>query len=95
MNAPESYAAARQAWAERNEQATDEYFLEQFRDSIRRHLSPDAVATIIAFLQPAALKCPPTPEAQSALVEVEWFSEFLTEMVGVDEVSRIFEELSL
>lgn len=46
---------------------------EAFERVIRDNLSPEAVATIIAFLQPAALYRPANQDARQALRQVEWF----------------------
>jgi len=68
---------------------------EAFEKVIRDNLSPEAVATIIAFLQPAAFYRPANEEALQALRQVEWFSDTLTEMLGVDEHNRLMEKLGL
>ena len=64
-------------------------------EAIRENLSPEAVASIIAFLQPAAFYRPANEEAQRALQEVEWFADTLTGMLGVEEHNRLMEELGL
>jgi hypothetical protein len=66
-----------------------------FEKVIRDNLSPEAVATIIAFLQPAAHYRPADERAMQALREVEWFADTLTALLGVEECQRLFEELSL
>jgi len=58
---------------------------ETFQKVIRDNLSPEAVATIIAFLQPAAFYKPANKDAMQALRQVEWFSDMLTEMLGVEK----------
>jgi hypothetical protein len=63
--------------------------------AIRECLSPEAVATVIAFLQPAAFYKPANDDAMKALQEVEWLADTLTEMLGVDEHNRLMEELGL
>jgi len=73
---------------------------ESFEKVIRDNLSPESVATIIAFLQPAAFYKPangqPLNEQQhNGLAGAEWLADTLTEMLGVDEVGRLFEELGL
>ena len=68
---------------------------EAFEKVIRDNLSPEAVATIIAFLQPAAFYKPPNEAAMQALRQVEWLADTLTEMLGVDEHNRLMEELGL
>ena len=68
---------------------------EAFEKVIRDNLSPEAVATIIAFLQPAAFYKPANEQAVNALRQVEWFADTLTELLGVDEHNRLMEELGL
>lgn len=63
--------------------------------TLREHLTPEAVATIIAFLQPAAFYKPANADALDALQQVEWFTEVLTEMLGAEESSRLMDELGL
>jgi len=66
-----------------------------FEKAIRDNLSPEAVATIVAFLQPATLYRPANEDAMQALRQVEWFANTLTDMLGVDEHNRLMEELGL
>jgi len=66
-----------------------------FKNMIRDNFSPEAVATIIAFLQPAALHKPANPDARQALKQVEWFADTLISMLGVDEYTRLMDELGL
>jgi len=68
---------------------------EAFEKVIRDNLSPEAVATIITFLQPAACYKPANEDAMQALRQVEWFADTLTEMLGVEEHNRLMEELGL
>jgi len=68
---------------------------EAFEKVIRDNLSPKAVTTIIAFLQPAAFYKPANDEALQALRQVEWFADTLTALLGVDEHNRMIEELGL
>lgn len=68
---------------------------EAFDDAIRENLSPAGVAAIIAFLQPATMNRPTTPEQKQALQEVEWFTNTLIDLLGVDEYNRLLEEISL
>ncbi len=63
--------------------------------TIRDHLSPEGVAAIIAFLQPAAFYKPANADALTALQQVEWFADTLTEMLGADEHNRLMETLGL
>lgn len=58
-------------------------------------LSPSAVATIIAFLQPATFHKPANEDAKRALREVEWLTNQMTSWLGVKECDRLFEELGL
>jgi hypothetical protein len=69
--------------------------VEALTSAIRECLSPEAVATVIAFLQPAAFDKPANDDARKALQEVEWLADTLTEMLGVDEHNRLMEELGL
>lgn len=77
---------------ERQSGAVDQ---EAFEKVIRGNLSPEAVASIIAFLQPAAFYRPANEGAMQALRQVEWFANTLTDMLGVEEHNRLMEELGL
>ncbi len=66
-----------------------------FEKVIRDNLSPEGVATIIAFLQPAAFYKPANEDAVRGLRQAEWLADTLTDMLGVDEVNRLMEELGL
>ena len=77
---------------ERQSGAVDQ---EAFEKVIRDNLSPEAVATIIAFLQPAGFYRPANEDAMQALLQVEWFANTLTDMLGVEEHNRLMEELGL
>jgi penicillin V acylase-like amidase (Ntn superfamily) len=66
-----------------------------FEKVIRDNLSPEGVATIIAFLQVAAFHKPANEDALRGLQQAEWLADTLTEMLGVDEVNRLMEELGL
>lgn len=68
---------------------------EAFEKVIRDNLSPEAVATIIAFLQPAAFYRPANEDAMQALRQVEWLANTLTDMLHVEEHNRLMEELGL
>ena len=68
---------------------------EAFEKVIRDNLSPEGIATIIAFLQPAAFYKPANEDALQALRQVEWFADTLTAMLGVEEHNRLIEELGL
>ncbi len=77
---------------ERMSEAVDQ---EAFEQVIRENLSPEAVATIIAFLQPAAFYKPANEDAMQALRQVEWFADTLTDLLGVEEHNRLMDELGL
>jgi hypothetical protein len=66
-----------------------------FENVIRENLSPEGVATIIAFLQPAAFYKPANDKALEGLRQAEWLANTLTEMLGVDEHNRLMNELGL
>jgi hypothetical protein len=68
---------------------------EALQDEIRKNLSPEGVATIVAFLQTARSAKPQTDEQRKALAEAEWFTDVLTEMLGIDECQRLFDDLCL
>ena len=68
---------------------------EAFEKVIRDNLSPEGIATIVAFLQPAAFYKPANEDAVQALRQVEWFADTLTAMLGVEEHNRLMEELGL
>ncbi len=69
---------------------------EVFENAIRDNLSPDAVATAIAYLRAAEFgNQPDNDRALAALREVEWLADALTEMLGVDEHNRLIDELGL
>jgi hypothetical protein len=78
--------------AERKSGAVDQ---EMFEDVIRDNLSPEGVASVIAFLQPATLHKPATEEQRKALREVEWLVNTLIDLLGVDEYNRLLKELCL
>jgi len=59
-------------------------------DALRENLSPHAVATIAAYLQPVR-----TIDAD-VVRQVTWFRELLTTVVGgADEMSRLCDEVGL
>ncbi len=66
-----------------------------FEQAIRDNLSPEGIAAIIAFLQPAAFYKPANADAIAALQQVEWLADTLTEMLGVDEHNRLMDQLGL
>ena len=59
-------------------------------DALRETLSPQAIATIAAYLQPARTNDP------DANRQIDWFRQELVEMVGgVHELNRLSEEIGL
>ena len=57
---------------------------------LREHLSPHAVATIAAYVQPVRTMDP------DVVRQVRWFRELLTELVGgEDAMNRLCEEVGL
>ena len=68
---------------------------ETFERAIRENLSPEGVATIIAFLQPATMAKARTEEAKRGLRELEWFANTLLDLLGVAEYNRLLDELGL
>jgi len=62
---------------------------------IRDNLSPEGIATIIAFLQPATMRRGPSDEAQRGLCELEWCVDTPIDLLGVDEYGRLLNELGL
>ena len=81
--------------ARNNERPCGAVDQEAFEKVIHDNLSPEAVATIIALLQPAALYKPANEDALHALQQVEWFADTLTELLGVDLCNHLFEQLGL
>ncbi len=77
---------------ERGRGAVDQ---EAFEKVIRDNLSPEGIATILAFLQPALNRRPQTAAQTRGFHQAEWFYDTLLELLGVDECNRLFEELSL
>jgi len=66
-----------------------------FKKVIRDNLSPEAVASIIAFLRPATFYKPANEDAMRTLRQVEWFADTLTDMLGAEEHNRLMDELGL
>jgi len=81
--------------AENRERMSGAIDQEAFEQAIRENLSPEGVATIIAFLQPATMQKAPTEEAHRGLCELEWFADTLIELLGVDRYDRLLDELGL
>ena len=64
--------------------------VESLIDMVKEHLSPQAVAAIIAYLQPARVK------DKGVQREVEWFSEKLVEAVGGNAaLNQLMDEVGL
>ena len=62
----------------------------ELRDLLQDCMSPQAVAAIVAYLQPVATKDPQVNK------QVEWFSRQLVELLGgYEEQSRLADELGL
>lgn len=66
-----------------------------FEKVIHGNLSPHGIATVIAFLQPAAFYRPANEAALEGLRQAEWLAETLTELLGAEEHTRLLEELGL
>ncbi len=81
--------------AEKRERMSGAVDQEMFEAVIRENLSPEGVATIIAFLQPATMQKAPTEEARRGLRELEWFADTLIDLLGIDEYDRLLDELGL
>ncbi len=81
--------------ANNNERMNGAVDQEAFEQVIRDNLSPEGVAAIIAFLQPASFYKPANEDAMKALQQVEWFANTLTEMLGAAEHNRLMNELGL
>ena len=68
---------------------------EALESALRDTLSPEGIATILAFLQPATMQRPQNDEQRKALCELEWFTETLMNMLGVEGYNRLLDELCL
>ena len=68
---------------------------EALETAIRDNLSPEGVAAIIAFLQPATMYRAPNEQGKRALIELEWFAEVLLNTLGVEEHNRLIDEIGL
>ena len=66
-----------------------------FETAIRENLSPEGVAAIIAFLQPASMRRGQNETQRAALRQVEWFANTLMQMLGVQEFNRLVDEIGL
>lgn len=60
--------------------------------ALRENLSPHAVALVAAKCQPHYGK---GAAGQKAEREVAWFTEFLVDLIGSDEYSRLCDELGV
>jgi hypothetical protein len=58
-------------------------------DALRDNLSPEAIAVIVAYLQPARSK------DAAADRQVRWFSDRLVALLGADQFRRMQDELGL
>ncbi|MBI1373719.1 MAG: hypothetical protein GC159_13415 [Phycisphaera sp.] len=58
-------------------------------EHIREQFSPEAVAAIAAWLQPASTNNPAVDR------QLQWFIEQLIEMLGTDQYNALCEELGL
>jgi len=81
--------------ADRDDRTSGAVDQEAFERVIRENLSPEGIATIIAFLHPATMRRGPTVEARRGLLELEWFVDTLIDLLGVDEYDRLLNELGL
>jgi len=63
--------------------------------ALRECLSPEGVATVIAYLRAADMHRPKEPKQLAAVREVEWLADRLTAMLGVEEYNRLLDELAL
>ena len=79
----------------RDERTTDAVDQEAFNKVMRDNLSPEAIAAIIALLQPAGSYRNDTPANNAAINEVHWFRDTLLTMVGLDEFHRLVNEIGL
>jgi hypothetical protein len=68
---------------------------EALENALRDTLSPEGIATILAFLQPATMQRPRNEEQGKALCELEWFTETLMNLIGVEGYNRLLDELCL
>ena len=72
---------------------------ESFAEQIRENLSPDGVATVIAFLQPAAFQktdwAPDPARSAGALREAEWLHDTLVDLLGAGECNSLLNQLGL
>lgn len=66
-----------------------------FEQAIRDNLSPEGVATIIAFLQAATHERPRTEKAAEGLRQMRWFADTLFDMLGAAEYNHQLDELGL
>ncbi len=68
---------------------SDRAAAEMLADALRDNLSPQAVAAIAAYLQPARVR---DPDVQRQL---DWFRTMLVEMLGEGQFDRLAEEVGL
>jgi hypothetical protein len=65
-------------------------------EAIRDSMSPDAVATMLCYLQAADFgNRPDTERGRAAVLEVLWLVDELRTMLGVEQHDRLIDELGL
>lgn len=62
---------------------------EMLIDAIRENLSPQAVAAIIAYLQPVNTNDPGVTR------EVQWFAKQLTDAIGSQQINQLMDEIGV
>ena len=67
----------------------------RFDSAIRDHLSPEAVAAVIALLQPASNYRKDDPDNRRAIDQVDRFREMLLELIGVQEFNTLVEQIGM
>lgn len=64
----------------------------ELMNAIREHLSPHAVALIVAKLQPVYTRCP-TDISANAEAETRWLANQLKQMLGERELQELWDDL--
>ena len=74
-----------------NENATNakDPAVEALIDALRDNLTPEAVAAIACWLQPASTN------DSDVNAEIQWFTRTLVEMIGRDDFGRMVNELGI
>jgi hypothetical protein len=67
----------------------------RFENAIRDTLSPEAVAAVIALLQPASNYRKDDPDNRRAIDQVDRFREMLLELIGVEGFNTLIEEIGM